>query len=907
MPAVRRLGQPKTMTIFTKVHAAIAHHSSSSRAASSTRPSVEGKFLRVAGRRFWIRGVTYGTFLPNAHGELLPEPDVVRRDMERMVAAGVNTVRTYTVPPTSFLDMAWDNGLRVVAGLFWEGRQCLFEDSIAICSVEAEVAAQVEGIAGHPALLMVCLGNEIPPLVARWHGKTRIERVLRRLGDRVKEIDPELLVTYANYPPTEFLDLSFLDVIAFNLYLEREPEFRAYLARLQILAGDRPLFLAELGLDSRRNGPERQAEVLEWQLRAVWEKGLAGATVYAWTDEWGVAGTPIDDWDFGLVDRQRQPKPALEVVSRSYQRSRYDPRTGEWPRVSVICCAYNAAATLGETLASLSRLTYPNYEVIVIDDGSRDATAAIAARYPCRLVRVENGGLSRARNLGIQAATGEIVAFIDADAAADPDWLYFLLTQMEEQGAAGCGGPNLSPPEDPEMAQRVDRSPGNPVHVLLDNETAEHIPGCNMAFRKTALEAIGGFNPIYTTAGDDVDVCWRLLERGERLVFSPAAIVWHHRRATRQAYLRQQHGYGLAEALLEARYPERYGLLGSATWRGRVYEGPQPALSLWPPGLRHRVYHGPQGNGLFQSVYTPQAPWWFALAAAPEFHGLNAALGASAFWLGMSGGSFWQLPAALAVLGVVASTTVCLEASLRMCARDELPGVDRWRRVLGVVRLHWMQPWSRWMGRLKGRWRCRKEQPWPRAPEGVLWAGWDRRDEWLARLTRLLHDTGMEVTEDDVWGRHDLLIRAHPGYIAVLESVVEHQSQIRFRAQIRTPPRLHLMESALLALMLGVAAVPPLLPLGIPLGVCYLTLRGEKRRLEAALAVLGRKAGELLGMVPLEEVSPGPEPADKPYADRIQRALAAARPSDVCQIRHRPAVLPGRNTANGGRFRGGAR
>ncbi len=143
-----------------------------------------------------------------------------------------------------------------------------------------------------------------------------------------------------------------------------------------------------------------------------------------------------------------------------------------------------------------------------MDDGSTDATAEIAGRYACRVVQVPNGGLSRARNIGIRAATGEFVAFIDSDAAADPDWLYFLVTQMVRQGAAACGGPNLSPPGDPEAAQRVDRAPGNPVQVLVDNELAEHIPGCNMAFRKRALEAIGGFNPVYRTAGDDVDVCW---------------------------------------------------------------------------------------------------------------------------------------------------------------------------------------------------------------------------------------------------------------------------------------------------------------------------------------------------------------------------------------------------------------
>ena len=70
------------------------------------------------------------------------------------------------------------------------------------------------------------------------------------------------------------------------------------------------------------------------------------------------------------------------------------------------------------------------------------------------------------------------------------------------------------PPDDPWMAQCVARAPGGPTHVLLDDRVAEHVPGCNMAFRRDALLAIGGFNPVYLRAGDDVDVCWRLQAKG---------------------------------------------------------------------------------------------------------------------------------------------------------------------------------------------------------------------------------------------------------------------------------------------------------------------------------------------------------------------------------------------------------
>src|SRR2546430_783215 len=86
--------------------------------------------------------------------------------------------------------------------------------------------------------------------------------------------------------------------------------------------------------------------------------------------------------------------------------------------------------------------------------------------------------------------------------------------------------------------------PGGPTRVVLDDRIAEHVPGCNMAFRRDALLAIGGFNPIYLRAGDDVDVCWRLQARGWKIGFSPAAIVWHRHRATVRAYWRQQAGDG---------------------------------------------------------------------------------------------------------------------------------------------------------------------------------------------------------------------------------------------------------------------------------------------------------------------------------------------------------------------------
>ena len=267
--------------------------------------------------------------------------------------------------------------------------------------------------------------------------------------------------------------------------------------------------------------------------------------------------------------------------------------------MSVVVCAYNAADTLDDCLASLGRLRYPDFEVIVVNDGSRDETGDIARRYPVRVIDVPNGGLSAARNIGLSAATGEIVAYTDADVRVDPDWLTYLVQPFLTSDVVGSGGPNVVPADDPFVAQCVARAPGGPTHVLLDDRIAEHVPGCNMAFRREALLAIGGFNPVYLRAGDDVDVCWRLQARKQRIGFSPSALVWHHHRPSIKAYWRQQVGYGEGEAWLEAHHPEKF-VHGTMLWHGRIYS-PLPFIRSLS---QQRVNSGMWGTASFPSVYS---------------------------------------------------------------------------------------------------------------------------------------------------------------------------------------------------------------------------------------------------------------------------------------------------------------
>src|SRR5206468_9915698 len=128
-------------------------------------------------------------------------------------------------------------------------------------------------------------------------------RYLERLYRAVKVEAPESLVTYVNYPSTEYLQLDFLDFVCYNVYLESQERLQAYLARLQTLAGERPLVMSEFGLDSRRHGAHAQARTLDWQVRTAVAAGCAGPFGYAWNDEGGCAGCDIDAWDLRLTRR----------------------------------------------------------------------------------------------------------------------------------------------------------------------------------------------------------------------------------------------------------------------------------------------------------------------------------------------------------------------------------------------------------------------------------------------------------------------------------------------------------------------------------------------------------------------------------------------------------------------------
>jgi O-antigen biosynthesis protein len=779
------------------------------------RVRVDGKFFAVGADRFSLRGVTYGTFRPRQDGSRFPEREQVKLDFAAMHEAGFTTVRTYTPPPDDVIDLAADWGLRILAGAFYTDWRYQIGQSRREQRRIAEEAARIvretaRQLAGNEQVLALSLGNEVPADVLRWLGTDRVAHTIRELADVVREVDPGLLVTYGNYPTAEYLPLESLDFLTFNVFLEDRNDFRRYLTRLHHLAGDRPLVLGELGLHAGATSADdrRQAEAIDWQLEVATERGVAGTCIFSWTDEWWVGDAEVTGWCFGLTTGDRSPRPALDIAQRWNARTVRDIDF-PWPSMSIVVCAYNSEATLDECLAHTCALDYPGLEILVVDDGSTDATAEIARRYQrVELLQIPHAGLSVARNEGLRHARGDLIAYLDSDAYPSPEWPFYLALAFDGPDVGGAGGPNIPPTTDPLQAQMVARAPGGPVHVLVSDDRAEHVPGCNMAFWREVLDEVGGFDPIYTSAGDDVDLCWKVLDRDWAIGFHPAALVWHHRRSGLRPYLRQQRGYGRSEALVEARHPARFTPTGTARWRGRIYN------SLTPTVGRQRIYRGAYGAAAYQSVY--QGGGYLldllhqvGLPLAALIVLVSAPLVVVHPMLG--------LPALVALIGAMALGVVDVaNAEAPRHLRDE-----RWRFRIGVAIHHILQPFVRSWGRYRSRSLARRDvahhDPLPAPtltlPGGIVVLPEDRpRVDVAAAVVARLRQAGARVVPPSGWEDFD----ARLGGLPFIEADVQTSGypegfvQLRMRIRVRGSRVLvALVVSALLALLdlrLGTAA-----------------------------------------------------------------------------------------------------
>ncbi|HLT37288.1 MAG TPA: glycosyltransferase, partial [Enhygromyxa sp.] len=375
----------------------------------------------------------------------------------------------------------------------------------------------------------------------------------------------------------------------------------------------------------------------------------------------------------------------------------------------------------------------------------------------------------------------------------------------------GVGGPNIAPPGDGPIADCVANAPGGPVQVLISDVEAEHIPGCNMAFRREALAGIEGFDPRYRAAGDDVDLCWRLQDNGGRIGFHAGAMNWHHRRNSLRAYWRQQKGYGKAEALLEEKWPERYNGTGHLAWTGRLYGRGIP-LSI--PSGRARVYGGVWGAAAYQSLYEPAPVTLLAWPLMPEWWFVIATLAVLAL-LSLS----WP-PLVLTVpIFLLALAAPIVQAALAACkarfpvvARSPGEALRRWLLTFGM---HIMQPIARLIGRVQHGltpWRRRGTTTLlvtARTPTPIWSESWRSPERWLETLEGAAREQGVIVRRGGELDDWDLELRGGLcSHLRVMIAVEEHgggKQLVRVSTRRRTATLASSSMVILLALAVGAA------------------------------------------------------------------------------------------------------
>ena len=270
--------------------------------------------------------------------------------------------------------------------------------------------------------------------------------------------------------------------------------------------------------------------------------------------------------------------------------------------VSVIIPAKDAEKTIGECLQAVisQRELYFEYEVIVVDDGSQDRTADIAANFGVQVVRQQNAGPGGARNTGVAKARGEILAFTDADCVPVPEWLFHLVGAFDDPQVAGVTGTyrthqiELIPRfVQQEYAAKYRRTARSEVIDLVDTNSA--------AYRREIFLANGGFNDTMTVV-EDVELSFRLASQGYRLVFAPDAVVYHYHGPDIRTYVRRKFRNGYWGWFLSRKMP-----------RKSVQNTHNPP-SQYVQIVLMALILGTFGAGLFWS-----AGWWLGLACVLLF------------------------------------------------------------------------------------------------------------------------------------------------------------------------------------------------------------------------------------------------------------------------------------------------
>jgi len=236
-------------------------------------------------------------------------------------------------------------------------------------------------------------------------------------------------------------------------------------------------------------------------------------------------------------------------------------------KVSVVVPVRDGARTLPRCLAALAAQERSPDEVVLVDNGSRDGSGELARAFAARtpalpllVVDEPRPGASVARNRGVAAAVGDVVAFTDADCEPAPGWLAAVTAAFGPGIAAVAGRVRPAPPRSAIEAFAA-------LYTLRTGDTAYDataftllgggFPTANLAVRREVFDALGGFDEGVRIYGEDYDLCARIYRLGQAIRYEPGAVVLHHHRTTLRGLLRQSFGFGACHAYLLRRHFHR--------------------------------------------------------------------------------------------------------------------------------------------------------------------------------------------------------------------------------------------------------------------------------------------------------------------------------------------------------------
>ena len=237
--------------------------------------------------------------------------------------------------------------------------------------------------------------------------------------------------------------------------------------------------------------------------------------------------------------------------------------SGKAPPITVVIPARDAGAVLSATLAPLA-----DADVVVVDNASRDDTAAVALAHGARVVHEPEPSRARARNAGAAATTAPLLAFLDAGCVPRPGWLDALRSCLED-GADLAGGPvEVGTRPAPNRVERFEAA----WRFRQERNVAEGWSvSANLGVRREAFERVAGFDTAFRHVGEDVDFCLRAVDTGARLVYCPHAIVGHDAEQALGPVLRRAFWQGWSSAQHAERHPGRSG--------HRYWRHPRPAVA----------------------------------------------------------------------------------------------------------------------------------------------------------------------------------------------------------------------------------------------------------------------------------------------------------------------------------------